>query len=189
VALPFAFVVGDWWAEAAALVLHTLLNALVFDTVRSTGGFALLGGLDVNGNIFGGTIFGGTDTGGDIFGGCTDVGGDIFGGRTVGHSTGFGDAVAGTRAIDPLGFGPFFLGTGGAAGVSVAGGWCAEAATPKLPTLLFATAAAGSGAPRSSPEAEAASLTSVVSVVSSSLLLSPPSSMDKWPRERGSGSS
>ena len=84
----------------------------------------------------------------------------MFGGRTAGHSTCFGDAVAGTSATDPLGFGPFLLGTGGAVGVFAAGGWCAEAAAPKLSAFLFASAV-GPRALGSSPEAEAASLASV----------------------------
>jgi hypothetical protein len=86
----------------------------------------------------------------------------MFGGRTAGHSTCFGDAVAGSlaRATDPLGFGPFPLGTDGAVGVFAAGGWCAEAAAPKLSAFLFASAV-GPRALGSSPEAEAASLASV----------------------------
>jgi hypothetical protein len=47
-----------------------------------------------------------------MFGG-TDVGGDIFGGRTAGHSTGLGDAVAGSVART--------IGTRGAAGAVGAG--------------------------------------------------------------------
>ena len=177
-----------WWAEAAAPNPLTLLLALVFGSrwaeaaapeiptltlgSATPGASAFTHGGEtkpVGGRDVGGDIFGGTDGGGDIFGG-TEIGGDIFGGRTAGHSTGLGDAVAGSfaRATDPLGFGgpfplgfagPFPFGTGGAAG-----------------------AAAGSGAPRSSPEAEAASLSSVVVVPSSS----PSSSMDTWPRVRGS---
>jgi hypothetical protein len=90
--LLLAVVPGSRWAEAAAPELTTLLFVFVLDVAGSKGGgLATLGGRDVGGNIFGGT----------------DVGGDIFGGRTAGHSTGLGDAVAGSVART--------AGTGGAA--------------------------------------------------------------------------
>ncbi len=87
------------------------------------------------------------------FFGVSVVGGGALGGRTAGHSTGLGHAVSGTSATVPLGFGTFALGTGARAadplglgpfaigtGVSIAGGRCAEAATPELAALLSAVA-------------------------------------------------
>jgi hypothetical protein len=74
-------------------------------------------------------------------------------GRAAGHSNGSGHAVSGTSATVPLGFGAFALGTVASAadplglgpfaigtGVSIAGGRCAEAATPELAALLSAVA-------------------------------------------------
>jgi hypothetical protein len=171
----FAFISANRCAEAAAPDFAAAL-ALALSTPHVAGGrlaetaalgvCATFGGGDIIGGRDGGNIFGGrTEVGGTIFGGA-DVGGDILGGRTAGHSTGIGDAVAGTGAADPLGFGPVPFGTGGAVGVFAAGGWCAEAAAPKLSALLFNSSvgprALGSIAPSGSPEAEAASLASVV---------------------------
>jgi hypothetical protein len=80
--LLLAVVPGSRWAEAAAPEISTLLFAFVLGVaVSKGGGLATLGG--------------------------RDVGGNIFGGRTAGHSTGMGDAVAGSVART--------AGTGGAA--------------------------------------------------------------------------
>ena len=137
---------GSWCAETAAPKLPSELCALAFGGrlvmlplalglvvgKRTGGGLALL-----SGNFFGVSV----------------VGGGALGGRTAGHSTGLGHAVSGTSATVPLGFGPFALGTGASAadplglgpfaigtGVSIAGGRCAEAATPELAALLSAVA-------------------------------------------------
>ena len=140
-----AAVSGGRWADAASPELLTALLAVVPGSRCADAAAPELTTLLFTGAPFTLHFASSTSDGGDIFGG-TGFGGDIFGGCTAGHSTGFGHATAGTSATDPLGFGPFAFGTGGAAG---------------------AAAVSGAGSPS----------------------LSPPSSMDRWPRETGSGSS
>jgi hypothetical protein len=86
---------GRWAGMATPKLLAILPFALHFDVDgRKGGGLATL-----SGNIFG----------------VSDIGGGTIGGRAAGHSTGLGHAIAGTSATDPLGFGPFAIGTGASA--------------------------------------------------------------------------